>query len=98
MTYPKDRPAIKLLVSFSGRPTIHCRVANFKAFNSQVTALWYGSDCSQDVVLTVRRFPPGRRILDTLHLVSVSYTVHSAIIGSPLGPSAPLYLESHKAW
>ena len=45
MSYPEDKPAIKLLVLFSGRPTIHGRVADFGTFDSQVTVLWYDSDC-----------------------------------------------------
>jgi|SRR5882762_8605473 len=97
MTYPKDRPAIKLLVRFSGCPTIHPRVT--EAFDSQVTALWYDPDCFQDVVLIVRRFPHGRRILDTLHLVVVSHAVHNTVIGISSGPDALLqYLESRINW
>ena len=50
------------------------------------------------VVLIVRRFPLGRRILDTLHAVIVFYTVHNIIMGLSSGPDALLYLENRVTW
>jgi len=99
MSYPQDRPAIKLLVCFSGCPTIHRQVADFEAFDSQVFVLWYDSDCLKDVALNIRCFRPGLRILDTLHVVVVSYTVHSFIMSLTSGPDAfLLYLENRIIW
>jgi len=99
MSYPEDRPAIKIIVRFSGRPTIHRRVTDFEAFDSQVSVLWYDFDYLEDVALNVRRFPPGRRILDTLHAVAVSDTVHNMIMGLSPGPDAfLLYFENRVTW